>query len=90
MPVVSGQVTVGTTAVEIPATCIMPFRLEIKNMDNTDDLFIGNGDVSTTTGIPLAKLERMRLELGPLDTVSVVSSKGTHTVGFIKFSQACL
>jgi hypothetical protein len=67
----------------------MPFRLEIKNMDNADDLFIGNGDVSTTTGIPLAKLERMTFALGPLDTVSVVSSKGTHKIGFIKFSQAC-
>jgi hypothetical protein len=90
MPVQSGQITVGTVRAQIPVTCIMPFRLEIKNMDNTDDIFIGNGDVSTTNGIALAKFERITLQLAPGDAVFVVSSKGTHKVGWIKFGQSCL
>jgi len=89
MPIKSGQVTVGTVPVLLPVQCVQPFRLQIKNMDNSDDLFIGNGDVSTTTGMPLAKLERLEMSLSPRDEVYVVSSKGTHAVAFVQFTQAC-
>jgi 2-keto-3-deoxy-6-phosphogluconate aldolase len=87
MPIQSGQITAGTAAVEIPFTSTMPFNLEIKNLDNTDDLFIGNGNVSTTTGLKLDKEERISLTVGPSDKVFVVSAKGTHSVGFVAFSK---
>jgi hypothetical protein len=89
MALKSGQITASTTRRDIPVTCVMPWRLEIKNMDNTDDIFIGNGDVTTATGLRLAKEERMTLELAPLDRVFVISAKETHQIGYIVFTQAC-
>ena len=89
MAIKSGQLVVGTTRVKIPATCNMPWRLEIKNADNSDDLFIGNSDLTTSTGMRLAKLERITLVLAPLDEVYLVSTKSGHNAAYIVFTQAC-
>jgi len=89
MPIDAGTVTVGTAAVEIPVTCVMPFTLEIKNNDNTDDVFIGPSDVTTSNGLRLAKDERVEIGLSPLDRVYAVSTKSGHTVSYLKFSKAC-
>ena len=89
MAIKSGQISVGTARVIIPETCIMPWKLQIKNMDSTDDVFIGNGDVTTSTGLRLAKEERLVLELAPLDRVYLVSAKEGHTMGYMVFTQAC-
>lgn len=87
MPVRSGRVSVGTTATPIPVTSTMPFRLEIKNLDNTDDVYIGNGDVTVNNGLLLAKEERMELTLAPLDTINAVSTKLGHQIAYIIFTQ---
>jgi DNA-binding beta-propeller fold protein YncE len=89
MPVKSGRVTVGTAATPIPESCIMPWRLEIKNDDNVDTVYIGNGDVSTATGLRLDKGERVSLTLAPNDRIYCVSTKEGHTVSYIRFSQGC-
>lgn len=89
MAVRSGQLVVGTTAVVLPETCVMPWRLEIKNMDNSDDLFIGEEGVTTSNGLRLAKLERVTLTLAPLDRIYLVSAKAGHNVGYLVFTQAC-
>jgi hypothetical protein len=83
----SGQIAVGTTATEIPVTCKQPFRIQVKNLDNTDEVFIGDMSVTTTTGIRLDKEERIEFFLAPFDKLFVVSSKAGHNVGFILFSQ---
>jgi hypothetical protein len=88
MALQSGQITVGTSPSAIPVTSTQPYRLVIKNMDNTDDVFIGNGDVSTTTGVRLDKEGRIELSLNPLDRVFVVSAKATHSVGFLAITKA--
>jgi len=89
MALESGKVTVGTAATIIPSTCVMPWKLEVHNDDNTDDLFLGGPGVTTTTGMKLNKLERIDLELAPLDYVYAVSSKAGHSVSYIKFTRAC-
>ena len=87
MAVKSGQMAVGTTASEIPVTCKQPFRIQVKNLDNTDSVFIGNGDVTAETGMRLAKEERIEFFLAPFDKLSVVSTKAGHKVAFVLFSQ---
>jgi len=87
MPVRSGRISVGTTATPIPITSTMPFRLEIKNLDNTDEVYIGNGDVTTSNGLLLAKEERLELSLAPLDIVNLVSTKVGHQVAYIILTQ---
>ena len=89
MALESGTITVGTAASIIPATCVMPWKLEIHNDDNTADLFLGGPGVTTATGMKLNKLERVTLELAPLDYVYAVSGKTGHSVSYIKFTRAC-
>jgi hypothetical protein len=83
MAVKSGQINVGTTPTIIPATSNQPYRLQIKNLDNTDALFLGNGDVSVSSGMRLDKEERIELTLGPLDRVHLISAKATHAVAYV-------
>ena len=87
MPVRSGRVSVGTTATPIPVTSSMPFRLEIKNLDNTDDVYIGNVDVTTSNGLLLARQEPFEMSLAPLDIVNLVSTKVGHQVAYIILTQ---
>lgn len=89
MPISSGQITVGTAATIIPETCVMPFAVEVHNDDNSDDLFLGGADVTTTTGMRVNKLEQLRVELNPLDRLYAVSSKSGHAVSYLAFRKSC-
>jgi hypothetical protein len=89
MPISSGQLAVGTAATEIPATCVMPWSLEVHNDDNTDDLFLGGPDVTITNGMRVNKLEQLRLDLTPLDKLYAVSSKTGHTISYLAFRKSC-
>jgi len=89
MAVSGGKVTVGTAATEIPETCVMPFSLQIHNDDNTDEVFLGGPDVTTTNGMQLNKLENIRIDLSPLDKVYAVSSKSGHTLSYVTFRKTC-
>lgn len=84
MAITTGQMTVGTVATQIDGTSNSNFRLHIHNMDNTDTLFIGGEDVTTSNGLGLPKLDSLELELYPLETVWVVSPKAGHQVSYMK------
>ena len=88
MPTVSNQIVVGTERFEIPVSSVMPWRIEIKNADNADDLFIGNGGVTTSTGMRLAKLERISLTVGPNDKLYLISAKAGHNAAYFAVTQA--
>ena len=85
----SGRVTVGTTRVDLGVTCTQPWRILISNDDNTDTVFIGNGDVTTANGLRLRKEQTIELKLAPLDRVFAISTKEGHALSFIVFTQNC-
>jgi hypothetical protein len=87
MPTTSGQMVVGTERVAIPVSSVMPWRIEIKNVDNSDDLFIGNGEVTTSSGMRLAKLERLSIAVGPKDRLFLISAKEGHNAAFVAVTQ---
>ena len=89
MPISSGRVSVGTAATEIPETCVMPFTLQVHNDDNTDEVFIGGPDVTTTTGMQLNKLENIRIDLNPLDRLYAISTKTGHNISYVTFRKPC-
>lgn len=89
MPIFSGQLTVGTAATIIPQTCVMPWKLEIHNGDNSDALYVGGAGVTTTTGMQLNKIERISLDLAPGDYVYLVSTKSPHNASWVAFTSAC-
>jgi hypothetical protein len=87
MAISSGQLAIGTASVQVPVTFPVPWTLEVKNQDTNDNLYIGNGDVSSTTGLRLSKEERITLRLAPGDFVHIVSTKEGHVCSFLAFSQ---
>ena len=89
MPVSNGKIAVGTARVEIPETCVMPFSLQLHNNDNSDAIFVGGSDVTTTNGYQLNKLESIRFDLNPLDTLYAVSTKSGHNLSYVVFRKSC-
>jgi len=89
MPISSGKVTVGTAAVEIPETCVMPFSLQVHNNDNSDAVYVGGPDVTVATGYQLNKLESIRFDLSPLDRLYAISSKSGHNLSYVAFRKSC-
>jgi len=87
MPVLSGKLTIGTVAVEIPVTSVMPWTLEIHNNDNSDALYLGGSAVTTNTGMQLNKIERVVIDGGPLDRFYLVSTKAGHVASWVAVVQ---
>jgi hypothetical protein len=84
MAISSGRITVGTVASIIDGTFNSNFRLIIHNNDNTDAVFLGGPDVTTTNGLVLQKQETLQLEMNPLESVYAVSAKAGHTISYLK------
>lgn len=83
----SGQVSVGTAATMIDATAQMPFKLSVHNNDNTDSVYLGGAGVTTTTGITLAKSERIEFNMFPGEVLYAVSTKTGHNISWLKQQQ---
>lgn len=84
MAISTGQLTVGMTPVQIDGTSNSNYKIHIHNMDNTDTLYIGNGDVSITNGLGLSKLDSVELQCYPGESIFVVSPKTGHLISWLK------
>lgn len=79
----SGQLSVGTVPSKIDGQSNNPVVLHIHNDDNTDNLYIGNQDVTHTTGMIIPKLDSIELTMHQGNTIWCVSTKNNHTVSWI-------
>lgn len=84
MALTTGQLLVGTTPVQIDGTSVSNFRLHIHNADNTESLYVGNEEVTTSNGLTVPKMDSLDLECYPGETVWVVSTKTGHLVSWLK------
>jgi hypothetical protein len=84
MPIISGQVTVGTAATLVDGTSTSDFRLTIHNMNNDDGIFIGGPGVTITNGMQLLKLETLQLDMSPMTELYAVANKENLKLGFLK------
>jgi hypothetical protein len=84
MAISSGRITVGTVASIIDGTFNSNFRLIVHNNDNTDAVYLGGPDVTTTNGLQLLKQETLQLDMNPLESVYAVSGKAGHTISYLK------
>ena len=84
MAITSGNITVGTVASLIDGTSVSNFRLLVHNNDNTDAVYLGGSDVTTSTGLKLDKGIILQLEMNPLDSVYAVSGKTGHIISYMK------
>jgi hypothetical protein len=80
----TGQTTVGTVAVQLDGTSNSNWQIHISNDDNTDTLYIGNGDVTSSTGLRLYKLEKIVFNMNPGETLHVISTKAGHSISWMK------
>jgi hypothetical protein len=84
MAISSGVMTVGTVPSIIDGTFNSNFRLIIHNNDNTDAVYLGGSNVTTTTGLLVNKEQTIQLEMNPLESVYAVSAKAGHTISYLK------
>jgi hypothetical protein len=84
MPLLSGNTTVGTAATLIDGIAWHnPVLLHIHNNDNTDAVYVGGPDVTTSNGLKLLKLDSLELTLHQANQIYCISSKTDHTVSWI-------
>ena len=84
MAITSGQQAVGTAATAIDGRWANPSRITIQNLDNTDTLYIGNSNVTTSNGLGLLKLETIQFDLEPLEQLHVIATKTGHNIAWLR------
>lgn len=80
----SGQVTIGTAPTLVDGLEVNPFRLHIHNHDNTDAIYLGASNVTTTTGLKLVKEDSIELIINPLEALYAVATKTGHIISYLK------
>jgi hypothetical protein len=84
MSLFSGTTTVGTAATLIDGVAYNnPVLLHIHNNDNTDAVYIGGSNVTTSNGLKLTKEDSLEITLHQANTIYCVSSKSGHVVSWI-------
>lgn len=84
MAVSSGQISIGVTRVAIDGVSTNPYRLRIHNMSNTQNLFLGGGDVTASNGLELHSHESFEIIVSPNEQIFVVASSGNHDVSWLR------
>lgn len=80
----TGQAAITTTPAIIDGTHNSEFVLTIRNMDSTDDVYIGDETVTITTGLALSKGNMIQIPMKPGDFVWAVSAKSGHNISWMK------
>ena len=80
----SGQITIGTAPTLIDGLEVNPFRLHIHNQDNTDAVYLGASNVTTSTGLKLVKEDSIELIINPLEALYAVATKTGHVISYLK------
>jgi hypothetical protein len=84
MTLFSGNTTVGTAATLIDGVAWQnPVVMHIHNNDNTDSVYIGGPDVTTSNGLKLLKEDSIEITLHQANQIFCVSSKSGHVISWI-------
>lgn len=84
MTLFSGTTTVGTAATLIDGVAWQnPVVMHIHNNDNTDAVYIGGSDVTTSNGLKLLKEDSIEITLHQANQIYCVSAKSGHVVSWI-------
>ncbi len=84
MTILTGQTSVGTAVVKIAGNYGQTADLHLHLVDNTDNVYVGTSDVTTTTGLKLEKQEHVEIHLGQNDALYAVASQtGPYTITWL-------
>lgn len=84
MPLSSSQVTVTTSPTLLVASETNPILVHLHLHDNTDNVYIGNSSVTTSTGLRLIKQDSFEINLAPGNSLYAIITTSTATVSFMK------
>jgi hypothetical protein len=84
MALTSSQVTVTTSPTLLIASDNNPVLVHLHLHDNTDNVYIGNSAVTTSTGLRLPKLDSFEINLMPGNALYAIITTSTATVSTIK------
>jgi len=84
MSITTGQLTIGTTAVQIDGNDVNPVTLKVHNLDATKQLFIGGANVTTANGYVLDKGEQLDFTLPAGQSVFIISSGNNHQIAWMR------
>jgi hypothetical protein len=84
MPLSTSHVTVTTSPTLLVAGDTNPILVHLHLHDNTDNVYIGNSAVTTSTGLRLIKQDSFEISLAPGNALYAVITTGTATVSVMK------
>jgi hypothetical protein len=85
MPIDTGQLTVGTTRVQIDGTSVSNFKIVLHN-SGSNAIYLGNETVTEDTGFNLHANSTVILELPPLTHLFAVSRSGNHDLTWMRIT----
>lgn len=85
MAVTSGQMIIGTTAVQIDGVSTNFHNLIIQNDSNTNKLLIGGPNLTINNGMKLIASQTVQVQLKPLDSLWIVSDTENHPVSWLRW-----
>jgi hypothetical protein len=85
MSIVTGQLSVTTTRVQLDGVSRNPFKLVLHN-SGTNAVYLGGSDVTENNGFNLHANSTLTLELPPLTALFAVSGSGTHEVSWMRIA----
>ena len=83
MGIINNQVSVGTVATAITTSFPMEGHVHIRNIDNTDTVYLGGAAVTTSNGYAILKGEEIDFRIPTGDIVYAVSTKSGHVVSVL-------
>lgn len=83
---VTGQIATSATPQQIDGTSENPFRLIVHNSSSSDSIYLGNVDVTDTTGFDLHAKSTLTLELPPLSSLYVIGPAGNPVITWMRIS----
>ena len=84
MAIATAQITVTTSPTLLVAASSSPVLVHLHLHDNTDNVFIGNSTVTTSTGLRLIKQDSFEVNLAPGNAIYGIITSSTATVSVFK------
>ena len=85
MPIDTGQITVGTTRVQIDGSSVSEFKIILHN-SGSNTIYLGNESVTEDNGFNLHANSTLTLELPPLTRLYAVSGSGNHKMTWMRIT----
>jgi hypothetical protein len=83
MSIINNQVSVGTVATAITTSFSMEGHVHVRNIDNTDTVYLGGPGVTINNGYAILKGEDIDFRIPTGDIVYAVSGKSGHVISIL-------